>query len=116
MSLPLTTVTFNPCDTRQCVNITINDDMDVEYYHEWFLVHVRLIRTTDIGSRVELLSDIIFVDIIDTDGMTNNITACQGSDILGFCLQWPLLLWSQLSSMLARTWVVLMCVLLWIAI
>ena len=65
-SLPSTTVTFDSCDTRQCVSISITNDNKVEMEERF---NVSMSRTVGLDDRVELERVMTTIEITDTDGM-----------------------------------------------
>ena len=65
-----TVLSFDECDTRMCVSITIVDEMMVEMTESF---DVTLDRTTSLDSRVTLgLADAV-VEITDSDGIKRNV-------------------------------------------
>ena len=59
-------VTFEPCDTRQCVNVTIIDDLAEEAQNETFLFTLE--RTPGLDERIILEPVNGEVVIVDNDG------------------------------------------------
>ena len=60
------TLMFGPCDIRQCVNVTIIDDLVIEEDEKSF--HYRLWRTSDLSLSIDLNSANGEVVIWDNDG------------------------------------------------
>ena len=64
---PVSTIlAFGACDTRQCYQIHIVDDMMVELTESFFIT---LERTSDLNSRITLNPVDGRVEITDTDGI-----------------------------------------------
>ena len=68
-SLPSSLLSFDECDTRACISITIVDDLMVEMTESF---NVTLSRTATLDSRITLNPSQVdgVVEIIDTDGKT----------------------------------------------
>ena len=66
MAIP---VTFEPCEMRKCINVTITDDLTVEEKGESFFV--RLGRDSTINFTITLDPVLTRVTIKDNDGMYN---------------------------------------------
>ena len=60
-------ITFEPCEMRKCINVTITDDLTVEELEESFIV--RLERDSIINSTITLNPVLARVTIRDNDGM-----------------------------------------------
>ena len=60
-------ITFEPCEMRKCINVTITDDLTVEELEESFIV--RLERDSIINSTIILNPVLAKVTIRDNDGM-----------------------------------------------
>ena len=64
------TLTFDACDTRQCTEISIENDMIVEITESFF---VTLERTPDLDSRITLNPVDGEIEITDNDGVYTNV-------------------------------------------
>ena len=72
-----TPVTFEPCETRKCVAVSITDDMTVEVAEESF--YVTLERDSLLNPLITLEPDLAVVTINDRDGMyyIHKVVCCE---------------------------------------
>ena len=101
-------LSFAECDTRQCVHVTIVDDVIVEQNEDFSVV---LETTPDMYSRITLNPASGHVHIISEDGQFGEGIASFLLFIVVLPVQLLWLVWRKLSTMLLKTYVQLKCVL-----
>ena len=101
---------FDACDTRQCVFLTVEDDLVLEMDES---LEITLNRTAGLDSRITLDPTEGEVVIVDNDGMPPSLICDLLYAILCKLFQMPLLVWRGHSTVSWKMWVWLKCALLY---